>query len=169
VVATITNNFSGHGFYQFSPELFFRLLGRENGFAVESCVLWEEVEGSSFWVVPDPDALGRRIELTSRAGTFLWVEARRLEAVAPTHTPQQSDYGRLWDASASPPAPGPTDALRASLKRVPGLRAAVLRLRGLASWDPRRVQHAEGEHDRRRLDRNASGALRPLEGLQVRL
>lgn len=169
IVATISNNFAGHGFYQFSPELFFRLFCGENGYAVERCVLWEEVEGSPFWEVPDPDAIGRRIELTSRAGTFLWVEARRLAEVPPNHTPQQSDYGRLWQAASVPPAPGPGDAVRGALKRVPGLRALVLRLRGLRELDPRRAHRAEGEHDRRRLDRNTLGVLRPIEGMRVRL
>ena len=31
------NNLAGHGFYQFSPELFFNLYQRKNGFALRGC------------------------------------------------------------------------------------------------------------------------------------
>ena len=31
-VHTMANNFMGHGFYQFSPELFYRVFSPENGF-----------------------------------------------------------------------------------------------------------------------------------------
>ena len=30
---TPANNLMGHGFYQFSPELYFRIFSKENGFA----------------------------------------------------------------------------------------------------------------------------------------
>ena len=36
---TCTNNYCGHGFYQFSPELFYRALSPENGFEVTRMVL----------------------------------------------------------------------------------------------------------------------------------
>ena len=32
ITITPANNWCGHGFYQFSPELFYRILSRENGF-----------------------------------------------------------------------------------------------------------------------------------------
>ena len=53
---TQANNFCGHGFYQFSPELYYRFLCPDNGYFVDSCVLWEDIPGSSFYQVPDPDA-----------------------------------------------------------------------------------------------------------------
>ena len=34
ILGTTANNFFGHGFYQFSPELFFRIFSAENGFEV---------------------------------------------------------------------------------------------------------------------------------------
>src|SRR6185295_9992131 len=39
ILHTVTNNYCGHGFYQFSPELFFRALSPENGFEMERMVL----------------------------------------------------------------------------------------------------------------------------------
>src|SRR5262245_44584317 len=38
---TPANNYMGHGFYTFSPELFFEALGEKNGFRVERMVLYE--------------------------------------------------------------------------------------------------------------------------------
>src|SRR5690606_32428036 len=35
------NNLCGHGFYQFSPELMFRVFTERNGFATERVILWE--------------------------------------------------------------------------------------------------------------------------------
>ena len=76
ISCTVANNFSGHGFYQFSPELFHRLLCKENGYAVECCLMWEEIQGSRFYQVPDPDSLESRIELTSRSGTYLFIQCK---------------------------------------------------------------------------------------------
>ena len=51
--ATIPNNWCGHGFYQFSPELFFRVLSAENGFRVEGMYL-AELDASRWWSIRDP-------------------------------------------------------------------------------------------------------------------
>ena len=42
VIQTVANNHCGHGFYQFSPELFFRVLSEVNGYQVERIHLTEE-------------------------------------------------------------------------------------------------------------------------------
>ncbi len=42
---TIGNNYMGHGFYQFSPELFFRVFDRENGFEMERMILFDPTGG----------------------------------------------------------------------------------------------------------------------------
>lgn len=36
---TCANNLCGHGFYQFSPELFYRVFSEQNGFEVERMVI----------------------------------------------------------------------------------------------------------------------------------
>ena len=45
------NNFCGHGFYQFSPELFFRTLSPENGFVIEMAIAFEDVESPTYCAV----------------------------------------------------------------------------------------------------------------------
>jgi SAM-dependent methyltransferase len=98
VCVTTANNFMGHGFYQFSPELFFRVLSPVNGYAVERMLIYEEYWGDiRFFEVTDPEAIGRRVTLVNRYPTFLLVRARRT-ALQPifARTPQQSDYQPVW-------------------------------------------------------------------------
>ena len=55
VAITPANNWCGHGFYQFSPELFYRVLCAENGFRVERMIVAECPDGT--WLeVADPAA-----------------------------------------------------------------------------------------------------------------
>ena len=98
---TQTNNFCGHGFYQFSPELFYRFLCTANGYLMESCILWEDIPGSSFYQVPDPDAVQDRINLTSEFGVYMFVQATRRGPVSRDYIPQQSDYVRLWEGKSA--------------------------------------------------------------------
>jgi SAM-dependent methyltransferase len=118
VILTMANNHCGHGFYQFSPELFFRVFSEPNGYRVERLhVVGEDAEfsrpvaGVSFpanvrsrrYEVVDPEEVGERVLLRSRLGVGLLVQAQRIAAVAPLEAPvQQSDYESLW--TDGPPA-----------------------------------------------------------------
>jgi hypothetical protein len=94
---TPTSNFSGHGFYQFSPELFYRILTAENGFTVERMLLYEDRPASSWYEVPDPLILHRRVTFTNPNRSYLAFIARKLAAVPLfTRWPQQSDYAAAW-------------------------------------------------------------------------
>jgi SAM-dependent methyltransferase len=95
VTATIPNNFCGHGFYQFSPELFFRVLSPDNGFSVVEMYVCEV--GGRTRQVMDPAVVKSRVELCNSRPAFLLVHARRDAAVPMfTKTPQQSDYVASW-------------------------------------------------------------------------
>ncbi len=130
---TPANNYCGHGFYQFSPELFFRVFTPENGFELERLEAVVDTAGFSRvlgvryafpitgkrYAVTDPDRLGERVLLVNRLPTLLFVQARRVRAVEPLRTPpQQSDYQRHW-ASGTPPQP---------LEQTPRGQALVHRL-----------------------------------------
>jgi hypothetical protein len=94
---TNANNFMGHGFYQFSPELFYRVFSPENGYEVENMILCEADRGSVWYRVKDPEDLGRRVELVNNLPTYIMVVARRVKDVAIFQTtPQQSDYVSAW-------------------------------------------------------------------------
>ena len=96
VSITLPNNWCGHGFYQFSPELFFRALSPENGFSVVE-IYFADVDGGQFYRVRDPAVVRERIQLWTSEPVFLLVHARR-DAVRDVFAtaPQQSDYLADW-------------------------------------------------------------------------
>jgi hypothetical protein len=94
---TPANNFMGHGFYQFSPELFYRVFGESNGFEVVAVLLQESVRGGRWYAVADPADLGKRVQLTNRLPTIMCTIARRVARVPVLQsTPQQTDYAAGW-------------------------------------------------------------------------
>jgi len=94
----------GHGFYQFSPELFYRVFSRENGFAVHRIVLFESRIGRPKWYeAADPKDIGERVELINGRQTYLMVHAERIADVPIFSTPpQQADYSALWSQGKAP-------------------------------------------------------------------
>jgi hypothetical protein len=98
-VITGGNNFLGHGFYQFSPELFYRALGAENGFTVERMIAAEV--GGKWYEVADPKEVRGRVELINERPVYLMVLARKIERRPLfAETPQQSDYVARWQNNA---------------------------------------------------------------------
>ena len=133
-----TNNFMGHGFYQFSPELFFRVLAPENGFELETLVLTETHRDSYWYEASDPAVFRERLEVVNGYPTYVMVRARKVADVPLFATPpQQSDYSeQSWrgnDIHAPPAAESDYRAprLRTVLRRTLP-RALRLRLRALA-------------------------------------
>src|SRR5207253_612765 len=101
-IQTPADNYFGHGFYQFSPELFYRALSAENGFEVRRMHLLEHFYPCHFFAtqtyeVTDPAKLRRRVTLVNNRPALLLIEARRVaEKPLFATTPQQSDYFALW-------------------------------------------------------------------------
>jgi hypothetical protein len=115
-----TDGNSGHGFYQFSPEFFFRVLSPENGFRMVSCY-YRELGRRPWYEVPDPASIGRRVEISARTSAYLYVVAQKVSAATPFEKPPlQSDYVATWMRDPDP--------RRSRLERIPR------RLRGLALW-----------------------------------
>lgn len=107
-IASPANNMCGHGFYQFSPELFFRLFSERNGFSLTRLVLvthpfpGAELSRRQTWYdVRDPAALGARAPLMTSTPAFVMLEAKRVGDVPAVLGPQQSDYVTRWDAPAA--------------------------------------------------------------------
>ena len=101
VLITPANNLCGHGFYQFSPELFYRVLDEANGFRVKRMLVSESFPDAYWYHVPNPAEMGRRVSFENRYWTYLYIIAERVEAKGIFHkTPQQSDYDALWQAHA---------------------------------------------------------------------
>ena len=103
---TPANNHCGHGFYQFSPELFFRLFNGANGFRLEHLLAVEHpfpgIELSArrtVYSMRDPAEVGERVGLVNRRPVYLFVQAVKRERVEPfAPYPQQSDYAAAWSA-----------------------------------------------------------------------
>jgi hypothetical protein len=104
ITITPANAQCGHGFYQFSPELFYSALSARNGFSVERMLF---VYRNQWFSVRKPAEIKERVELLTDEPVSLFVSARRLES-KPIFAvwPQQSDYTASWDSAipGTPPA-----------------------------------------------------------------
>lgn len=125
-IHTVANSYCGHGFYQFSPELFYRALGPENGFVIERMILHRIGPYGSWYEVSDPQSIRARVELVSLSPMQLLIQARRTEVVPLfAKAPQQSDYTPRWvDQAATAPAAAPispSPSRPALAKALPGV------------------------------------------------
>jgi SAM-dependent methyltransferase len=98
VGVTPANNLMGHGFYQFSPELFFRVFTTANGFQIINLLIYEYPLKGVWYEVADPEQVGRRVQLTNHRPAYLIVWARKTASVPIfARPPQQSDYMAIWN------------------------------------------------------------------------
>lgn len=106
ITHTCANNFCGHGFYQFSPELFFNIFSEENGFEVERMILHVVGPYGRWYEVVDPRTIRSRVELMNSFPLQLLVLTRRKKIVPLfTKSPQQSDYTPRWSDPSEIAAP----------------------------------------------------------------
>jgi len=146
-----TNNFVGHGFYQFSPELFFRALSEVNGFHVERLVTFEMSDYGQWYEVSDPTAVRARVELvTDRHRIGLWVRARRIaEMPIFQRMPQQSSYADISWKRARPSEPGAKPRKPSKFLRAPDPRREMWK-RALARLSPSLYDRLRSWHACRR-------------------
>lgn len=102
VGTTCANNMLGHGFYQFSPELFYRYLCPENGWNSTTVFLCDHQKDTPrFWLVDDPLSTGGRIQVQTRSQLNLLVVAQKTASPSTFTVPQQSDYVAAWSHRSS--------------------------------------------------------------------
>jgi SAM-dependent methyltransferase len=148
---TPTNNFCGHGFYQFSPEFYFRVFTTANGFQLEHVVAHEDIPEAPWFCVIDPDKLGERVTLVNSMPTYLIVVARKLASRDRYFTiaPAQSDYVAAWSrTSASELVVGPDGASQ----HISGRLRTLIRLlapNGLRRYCGEILGRRASEHFRR--------------------
>jgi SAM-dependent methyltransferase len=135
------NNLCGHGFYQFSPELFCNLYQASRGFELRGLFVAMKADVRQWWRVADPAQLQRRVKLSNSHETYLLVIARKLREPPAWSPPQQSDYAQgAWHDGAggeSHAAAGETGSVDAGLR---GRVNAVLSV--LGARDAARVWRA---------------------------
>ncbi len=97
---TPANNLMGHGFYQFSPELYYRIFSVENGFEVKKMFITSEDNMGAeikWYEVEDPGKVKDRVTLVNQKPLYLMVLAQKIsEKEIFSLTPQQSDYAAKW-------------------------------------------------------------------------
>ena len=99
---TPTNNFSGHGFYQFSPELFYQVFSAENGFEIVKVILYEDIPDTKWYEVFNPEQVKHRTTFVNTTPSYLGVIARRVRVTEVFASfPQQSDYAAAWTSGQS--------------------------------------------------------------------
>jgi len=103
-IFTNANNHCGHGFYQFSPELFYRVFNKSNGFKIKSVILLEHPypgaelsEKHICYKVNDPETIGRRALIVNKSPLGILVNAIKTKEVKIFEIqPLQSDYKNTW-------------------------------------------------------------------------
>jgi SAM-dependent methyltransferase len=126
---TPANNQMGHGFYQFSPELYFRVFAAENGFAIEKVIVYEQPWKGIWYEVANPSEIRSRVELVNTRPVYMIVYARKIASVdVLAQAPVQSDYPLMyWQAGPGGEAAG--------VERKPGASAIRnLAPEWVASW-----------------------------------
>jgi len=98
-IHTPVNNTSGHGFYQFSPEIFYGVLGPDNGFEMERLIVHRTGPYGRWFQVSNPGVIRDRVELITLTPIMALVQARRIE-IKPIFQkwPQQTLYVDMWKA-----------------------------------------------------------------------
>lgn len=152
IIFTTANNFYGHGFYQFSPDFFYRAFSPENGFELrrlviaEDDVLWARIGGAKLPVnipgkaydVLDPAKVGRRVELRNGCQISTVAHAvKTAEVELFRQPPQQSDYSRLWEASRTGASASRSSGLTRRLKAKFGSLTPEQALNIQLVWLPR--------------------------------
>lgn len=138
-----SNNLCGHGFYQFSPELFFRYFSDENGFQLQEISLFESrfpsIELSRnkvVYQVSDPKVVRGRVGYSNKKPTTIMVHAvKRDIAAGSCIVPLQSDYESIWNEKQTAETVKPIYSfLKATYHRLPySVRCLIFSVRCLVS------------------------------------
>lgn len=102
VSITPANNQMGHGFYQFSPELFFSIFTERTGFEIKSMLMrTDSGKESQIYQVADPHEVNSRVSVTNSFPTFLMVVAKKIANIDHSTNVYQSDYECTWQVQST--------------------------------------------------------------------
>lgn len=89
------NNLCGHGFWQFSPELFFSLYTEENGYSKTEVFIADLNDQRNWYEVIRP-MNGKRAAINSSAQLYVLCRTVKQGEVSHSNV-QQSDYSFIWE------------------------------------------------------------------------
>jgi hypothetical protein len=98
IFLTMANNYCGHGFYQFGPELFYRALSLENGFEMKLCQFYAN-SGLINAEDPGPKRISGQVPANDTP-LMLMVCAKKIFHKKPFQVsyPVQGQYAPQWQA-----------------------------------------------------------------------
>src|SRR5574340_331466 len=88
------NNWCGHGFWQFSPELFYSLYSEDNGYA-ETEVFFSDLNDNKHWYKVKKPENGIRRLLENCSQVYVLVRTKKIRNFSHDNV-QQSDYIHNW-------------------------------------------------------------------------
>jgi hypothetical protein len=115
------NNFCGHGFWQFSPELFFSLYSNRNGYR-DTEVFLADLSNTTKWFKVSPPQDGHRVDVICSTEVYALVRTVLREASFSHNNVQQSDYAFAWTNDPEKKkanAPAKPNKIRQFLKKTP--------------------------------------------------
>jgi hypothetical protein len=134
--SSVSNNLCGHGFYQFSPELIFRVFTVENGFELGKVFALEArypgielTPISNAFEVVDPAIAQCRVGLMTKRPIMLFFDARKkMESRLFVKSPMQSDYTAAWLSNGKTA----TTRIPRWIRNLPGYSSFRIWLRGIS-------------------------------------
>jgi hypothetical protein len=132
------NNFCGHGFWQFSPELFFSLYSDANGYTATQVFLADLSDLDVWYAVERPTT--ERAEVTSKGPVYVMCATVK-HSDCSKQAVQQSDYVPLWNAAAQSSREIFGESFRKEIKKVRWLYRWLLVARNAAGSGIRRVKN----------------------------
>ena len=142
------NNFCGHGFWQFSPELFFALYSEANGYR-ETQVFIADLANERFWYEVRKPQNGQRAHATSPTPLYALVRTRKAGVVTHENI-QQSDYVYLWNRKENTSALGSVEISCQTQDQRVHKRISFRIYRSLSEWEMEK--HTRPKHHRIRQE-----------------
>lgn len=92
-----TNNFNGHGLYQFSPDFFYSVFTGANGMKIRDVFIVKFSAKNKVWRInSSPAATGERIQFDVNTQTEIYVIAEKIGPTPEKLSAQQTDYEEGW-------------------------------------------------------------------------
>jgi hypothetical protein len=85
------NGYAGHGFYQFSPEFFYSVFSKKNGFRDTVVFLVDSQNTRKWHLMPEPKRIRQRNDIPQSRTYFIFCLSTKTNDVEEIHA-QQSDY-----------------------------------------------------------------------------